>query len=134
MNVYNFVPPPPIALAWPTEAFYDTTGQLIGIRIQIDFADEFEKNLILTHMFYQDISLRTEFDLEVNTGTISYAVEIYGPYQVGDYCLKIYFGEMPIGSCPFSIVSETGRLIVEGVSRYVTTSHTSDEWHYSVSF
>ena len=85
-------------------------------------------------MFYQDISLRTEFDLEVNTGTTSYAVEIYGPYQVGDYCLKIYFGGMPIGSCLFSVVADTSRLIVEGVSRYETTSHTSDEWHYSVSF
>ena len=132
--MYKFVLPPPIALAWSKEAFYDTTGQLIGIRIQIDFADEFEKNLILTHMFYQDISMRTEFDLEVNTGITHYVVDIYGPYEVGDYCLKIYFGGMPIGSCLFSVVADTGRLIVEGVSRYVTTSHTSDEWHYSVSF
>ena len=85
-------------------------------------------------MFYQDISLRTEFDLEVNTGITRYAVDIYGPYEVGDYCLKIYFGGMPIGSYPFSIVSETGRLIVEGVSRYETTLYTSGRWYYSVLF
>lgn len=85
-------------------------------------------------MFYQNISLRTEFNADVTTGITRYAVDIYGPYEVGDYCLKIYFGGMPIGSCPFSIVDETGGLIVEGDSRYKTTSHTSNEWHYSVLF
>lgn len=131
----GFIPPPPIDNTWVSALYYDpSSGYLIGVQIQIDFAEAFEKDLVISHEFYQDISIRTEFNADITTGTTSYAVEIYGPYEVGGYRLKIYFGGMPIGSCPFSIVGETGRLIVEGISRYETTSHTSDEWHYSISF
>lgn len=111
----DFIPPPPISLAWPTHAIYDSYGYLIGIRFQVDFAEDFEKTLIIHNELYQDISMRVAFDVTVEQGDCVYIQDVYANYALGTYCLKIFFGGVPIGCCPLSIISEGGSMIVKGI-------------------
>ncbi|MGB3477723.1 MAG: hypothetical protein WBB67_01025 [bacterium] len=128
----DFMAPPHIWDTWVSGVYYDPYGYLVGVRMQIDFTDRFEKALPLYNEFYQDVSLRTEVQVDAGIGTITYSVEIFGPYEVGDYCLKIYFGEMPIGACRFDVISDDGRLTIQNVSTYTMDLPKPICWYCSV--
>jgi len=131
-------PPPPIGLAWVTQGYYDpNTGYLVGVQIEVDFVEEFERTLSITHIFYQDISERLHEDFAIKNGTTSYTIDIIyasGHFPIGSYCLKIYFAEIAIGACPFSVVAKDNHLVIEGVSEYNSLTNSSGDCRLFVSF
>jgi len=129
----DFKTPPHIWLAYASGAYYDTLGYLIGVHIDINFTDDFEKTLPLYHEFYQDVSLRLEIDYDAPVGTNSYYVEIFGPYEVGEYCLKIYFGNIPIGACLFQVVSEGDRLKIKDTFTCTMEIPQPVDWSYTIA-
>jgi hypothetical protein len=128
----DFTAPPHIWAAWVSGVYYDIYGNLCGVRMQIDFTDRFEKDLPLYHEFYEGTSLRTEIEFTGQLGTIAYAVEVFGPYGVGDYYLKIFFGEIPIGACYFRVVLNDGRLEILNTSTITTDLPKPDFWSCSI--
>jgi hypothetical protein len=133
-NIYDicdedFVAPPHIWAAWVSVVYYNANGLLCGVRMQIDFTDPFEKNLPIYHQFYEGTSLRTEIEYTANTGTKVYSVEIFGPYTVGEYYLKIFFGEIPIGACYFEVIDNDGVLEIENISQRLFTPQTPESWY-----
>ena len=124
----DFTAPPHIWDTWVSGVYYDVYGQLCGVRMQIDFTDRFEMDLPLYHMFYHETSLRNEIEFVIEIATLAYSVEVFGPYQVGDYYLKIYFGEIPIGACYFRVVSNDGRLEIQNVEQQTMNVPEPDHW------
>jgi hypothetical protein len=132
INSEDFMAPPHIWDTWVSYAYYDIYGQLCGVRMEIDFTDRFGKDLPLYHEFYEGTSLRTEVEFIAEYGTLAYYVEIYGPYQVGDYYLKIFFGEIPIGACAFRVVSDNGVLKIQNTSIITMDLPKPDSWSCSI--
>jgi hypothetical protein len=126
--------PPHIWDTWVSAAYYDIYGNLCGVRMQIDFTDRFEKDLPLYHEFYEGASLRTEIEFTGQLGITAYSVEVFGPYVLGDYYLKIFFGEIPIGACYFRVVSSDGRLEIQNVSQQTTDVPKPDYWYCTAAF
>src|SRR4030042_3579907 len=110
----GFTYPPHIWLAWATGGWYDPYGYLVGVRIEVDFTDKFEKSLPLWHEFYCEKNLMTEFEFVMENGKNVYYVDVFGPYVVGFYDLKIYFGDIPIGACKFEVVPFNSRTTLKG--------------------
>ena len=119
----SFTSPPPVFLAYPIGGWYTNTGYLVGIRMQVDFAEQFSRSLPIGNIMYQyDVQLASE-GVTVPTGNASYTVDLISQsiLDIGEYCIKIYFAEIAIGSCPFDVVEDTtGRLMIEGVCDYDT--------------
>ncbi len=135
-NIYdigndNFVAPPHLD-AWPAVLYYDPQGYLVGIGFQIEFTAQATRNFVIHHSFYQDISLRTNFETEVTRGSIGYTVDIFGPYEIGPYSLRFNFGGVAIGACIFEIVAENDVLVVKEASRYEETTFSSNNWVHVV--
>ena len=124
----DFIAPPHVWDTWVSYVYYDVYGQLCGVRMQIDFTDRFEKDLPLYHEFYQGTSLRTEIESTAELGILAYSVEVFGPYEVGDYYLKIYFGEIPISACYFRVILSDGQLEIENTSQQTVNIPQPDHW------
>lgn len=117
----NFTAPPPFWYAMPTAGWYTQQGYLIGIQLEVNFVDQFSRSLPIENIMYQGISELASAGIAVPLGASSYEVDLISSsiMDVGDYSVEIYFGEIAIGSCLFSVVEDTAnRLIVENVSTY----------------
>jgi hypothetical protein len=118
----SFRSPPPIFFTWPTAGWYNADGYLVGIRIQVDFVESFPSTLSIMNILYRGANELTRTGVVVPDGYDSYTVDlIYGSIMdLGDYCVQIYFGEMAIGSCVFTVIALNGNLVIDGVSTYDT--------------
>lgn len=125
----DFIAPPHIWDTWVSEVYYDIYGQLCGVRMQIDYTDRFATDLPVYHEFYQGTSLRTEIEFIIEIGTLAYSVEVFGQYEVGNYYLKLFYGEIPIGACYFRVVLDNGRLEIQNVSQQTMNFPEPDHWY-----
>jgi len=123
---------PPHLDAWPAVGYYDPQGYLVGIGFQIEFTDQVKRNFVIHHSFYQDMSLRTNFKMDVIRGSIGYTVDIFGPYEIGPYSLRFNFGGMAIGACIFEVIQGNGVLVIQRVSDYEKTTFSPRKWFYLI--
>ncbi len=83
------------------------SGYLVAVNIYIEFTDPLPRTFSFDHKFHfngQDI---LDFGWTVNSGANNYGIQIsYGgdPFPIGDYCLKIYWGEFGYGAFVFSVI------------------------------
>lgn len=101
----DFVPPPPIY--WHDSlitGLYNQEDTLIGVRFKVEFADEFERTLVIhNELYYTDSILFAIFDATVGQGNIHYIHDVYGSFQEGAYFFRIFFGGLPIGYVAFLV-------------------------------
>jgi hypothetical protein len=115
----DFTPPPAIFSALADSAIYNEQWILIGIHFTINFVENFEKETILHNVLYEFIdSVKTEktsFDVRMNYGDRIYDRDVYATYDIGLFCLTIYFGGIPIGAATFAIVDDGGAMVIKPV-------------------
>jgi hypothetical protein len=111
--------------------YYDPNGYLIGVGIAIDFTDPFERALPLYFEFYQDISLRLEYEEVFAAQTEGHYVVIYGSYDIGWYSLRYSFGGVPLGAAIFQVTESDGMLIVHETTPINVPSGKSSSWYHT---
>ena len=115
----DFTPPPAIFSALADSAIYNEQWILIGIHFTVNFVEEFEKETILHNVLYEIVdSVKTEmtsFDVRMDHGDRTYDRDVYASYDIGLFCLTIYFGGIPIGAATFAIVDNGNALIIKPV-------------------
>ncbi len=136
-NIYDigsdgFTYPPHIWVAWPIGGWYDSLGYLVGVRVEVNFTDNFEKSLPLWHEFYYENNLLTEFEFIVRSGNDTYYVDIFGPYVIGFYDLKIYFGDCPIGACKFEVTPFNDRTTLYGMPILGNSAKPTNTWFAAI--
>ena len=132
----DFVPPPHITQLFLNRLYYGTQdSMLVGIRFLLPCTEAFEKTLPITHrMYYSDTVMLVEHTEEVPEGTRAFYVEIFGPYEVGMYSLRHYFGGLPIGAGYFGVVAGAAGLTVEGVNEREYCNWSGQEWICTVHY
>jgi hypothetical protein len=110
----DFIPPPPIF--WHdslVSGLYNQEDTLIGVRFRVEFADEFERTLIIhNELHYTDSILFTTFDVTVGQGSKQYINDVYGSFYEGPYYFRIYFGGLPIGYVAFLVQSSDRTILI----------------------
>ena len=113
----DYAPPPAIFSALADSAIYNEQWILIGVHFTVFFVEEFEKETILHNVLYEIVdSVRTEmtsFDVRMNYGDRTFDRDVYAPFDVGLFCLTIYFGGIPIGAATFAIVDDGSAVIIK---------------------
>ena len=112
----DFTPPPAIFSALADSAIYNEQWILIGVHFTVNFVEAFEKETILHNVLYEFVdSLKTEitsFDVRMDYGDRIYDRDVYATYDIGLFCLTIYFGGIPIGAATFAIVDDGGAMVI----------------------
>jgi len=127
----GFATPPP-CYTWGAPVYDPYSGRLVAVRIVIEFTDELQKTLSFTHRFFFNNDMVLEIGYSVDKGSKNYGLEInYGgqPFPLGDYCLKIYWGECGYGAFVFSVVQEGDRLKFKALTNPEACSYP-DRWLY----
>jgi len=127
----DFVSPPPTD-AEVTGLYYQA-GNLVGIQFTMLFAEASQGNVDVTNVFFQDISERLRTVTTIHTGDQHYVIEIFGPYELGDYSLRQFFGEIAIGARIFSIVQEKGQMVIHSVPEVRRVLDKAQEWRVVIS-
>lgn len=122
----DFVAPPPIDAE--VTALYYQSGYLVGIQFTMLFAEPCEGNVDVTNVFFQDISERLRTVTTIRTGDQQYVLEVFGPYELGDYSVRIFFGEIAIGARIFSIVQDNGQMVIENAPEVRKVLDEPQEW------
>jgi hypothetical protein len=132
----DFIPPPHITQLFLNRLYYDTQdSMLIGIRFLLPCTEAFEKTLPITHrLYYSDTVMLVEHTEDVPLGTWAFYVEIFGPYEVGMYSLRHYFGGLPIGAGFFGVIEGADGLTVEGVDVHEYRSWSGQDWSCTVYY
>lgn len=92
---------------WGSPVYDPYNGYLIGVVIGIEFTDALPRTFSFDHKFFFNGQNVLDFGQTVNSGAENYGIQIYyggDPFPVGDYCLKIYWGEFGYGAFVFSVV------------------------------
>lgn len=108
MGSDEFIPPPPIFWhdSLVTGIYHAVDSTLIGFRFKMEFADEFQRTLIIhNELYYTDTILFVQFDEIVGQGNIRYVHDVYDDINEGPYYLRIFFGGLPIGYVAFLVQS-----------------------------
>ena len=112
----DFTPPPAIFSALADSAIYNEQWILIGVHFTVNFVEAFEKETILHNVHYEFVdSLKTEitsFDVRMDYGDRIYDRDVYATYDIGLFCLTIYFGGIPIGAATFAIVDDGDAMVI----------------------
>lgn len=110
----NFEPPPPIEWAWFSGAWYDYYGNLVGVRLEVEFFEAFTHPLTITHTLYRDTSMTALTDTAFTTrgGQLSYHVDLIHGLTVGEYNVRISFAEIYMYTAWFLVVDDAGKVIV----------------------
>jgi len=111
----DFIPPPPIFWhdSLVTGIYGGVDSTLNGVRFKVEFADEFERTLIIhNELFYTDTILFAQFDETVGQGSIRYVHDVYGDIDEGPYYFRIFFGGFPIGYVAFLVQGSTQTISV----------------------
>ncbi len=132
----DFVPPPHITQLFLNRLYYDTQDSiLVGIRFLLPCTEAFERTLPITHrLYYSDTVMLVEHTEEVLSGTWAFYVEIFGPYEVGMYSLRHYFGGLPVGAGYFGVVPGPPGLTVEGVNEIEYCDWSGQDWVCTVHY
>jgi hypothetical protein len=116
----DFTPPPAIFSALADSAIYNEQWILIGVHFTVNFVEEFEKETILHNILYEFVdSVKTEmtsFDVRMNYGDRIYDRDVYATYDIGLFCLTVYFGGIPIGAATFAIVDDNGARVIKPIA------------------
>jgi hypothetical protein len=118
----NFTTPPPIYLAYPIGGWYNQYGYLIGVRIQVEFVDEFLVAMSILNVLTSSTSVMASESVVVPGGRDSYIVDLIGDSAMpaGDYLVVFYWNDMSIGSCFFGVVQRNGDYVIPNVEEYDT--------------
>ena len=115
----DYTPPPAIFQAIADSAIYNQQVILIGVHFTVNFVEEFETETILHNVLYEYVDSvkieKTSFDIRMNHGDRTYDQDVYASYDIGIFCLTIYFGETPIGAATFAIVDQNGAMVIREV-------------------
>lgn len=115
----DFTPPPAVFQAEADTAYWNSQGYLIGVKFDVYFIEDFEKETVLHNVLYvfEDSSKieMTSFDIALNQGDHFYTQDVYANYDIGLFCLIVYFGGIPIGAATFAIVDEDGTMVIKPV-------------------
>lgn len=71
------------------------------------------------HKFYFNGQDVLDFGETVNSGAKNYGIQIYcggEPFPIGNYCLKIYWGEFGYGAFVFSVVPSGSATKFKGIT------------------
>ena len=113
----EFTPPPAIFSALADRAIYNEQWILIGIHFTVGFVEEFEKETILHNVLYEIAdSVKTEmtsFHVRMDYGDIMYDRDVYASFDIGLFCMTIYFGGIPLGTATFAIVDDGGAKVIK---------------------
>jgi hypothetical protein len=107
MGSDGFMPPPPIFWhdSLVTGIYHAIDSTLIGFRFRVEFADEFERTLLIhNELFYTDSLLFDQFDEMVGQGSMRYVHDVYDDINEGPYYLRMFFGGLPIGYVAFLVM------------------------------
>jgi hypothetical protein len=118
----SFSAPPPVYAAWPILGWYNTSGQLVGLRVQVDFVESFSSSFEITNALYRGIEELARDSIPVGAGMDSYVVDLIsdGVLDYGDYLVLFFWDEFSIGNELFWIIDFEGNKIIYGVSEYDT--------------
>lgn len=118
----NFTAPPPIHQAYPVGGWYNQAGYLIGVRVQVVFADAFVTSMSILNVLTSSTSVLARESVLVPSGRDSYAVDLISDsaMPVGDYLVILYWSDISIGSCFFSVAQRDGDCIIQNVEEYDT--------------
>lgn len=115
MGSDDFVPPPPIFWhdSLVTGIYHAVDSTLIGFRFRVEFADEFERTLIIhNELYYTDTILYEDFDETVGQGGIRFIHDTYGEINEGPYYLRLFFGGLPIGYVAFLVRGNARSIVI----------------------
>lgn len=118
----SFATPPPIYFARPTLGWYNPNGYLIGVRVQVDFVDEFHASFSITNVLYRGTEELARESIPVSSGVDSYSVDLITDtvMDTGDYLVVFYWSEISIGSCLFGVITTDGNQVIQNVAEYDT--------------
>jgi hypothetical protein len=118
----EFTTPPPIHLAYPIGGWYDQLGYLIGVRVQVDFTDAFSVSMSILNVLTSVTSVLARESVSVYGGQVTYYVDLISDSAMppGDYLVIFYWADVSIGSCPFSVIDEGGKHLIQNVTEYDT--------------
>lgn len=107
---------PPAGDAAVIGVYYDPYGYLVGVQVGMLFVEECPRSFSIEHIFYAADTPLDTMGMTITSGTGSYGIEIYsnGPWPIGSYSLRYYWGDIAVGACVFNVVDMDGRLVVEG--------------------
>jgi hypothetical protein len=118
----NFATPPPIHFAYPTLGWYNASGYLIGIRIQVDFTDAFAASLSILNVLNRGTEELARATIPVSSGLDSYEVDLITDSVMGngDYLVVFYWSDISIGSCLFRVMEVNNNFVIRNVTEYDT--------------
>jgi hypothetical protein len=118
----SFATPPPIYFAYPTLGWYNTSGYLIGIRIQVDFTDAFPASLSILNVLNRGTEELARATVPVGSGLDSYEVDLITDSVMdnGDYLVVFYWSDVSIGSCLFRVMEVNSNFVIHNVTEYDT--------------
>jgi hypothetical protein len=118
----NFATPPPVYFAYPTLGWYNASGYLIGVRIQVDFTDAFPASLSILNVLKRGTEELARTTIPVGSGLDSYEVDLITDSVMdnGDYLVVFYWSDISIGSCLFRVMEVDNSLLIRGVTEYDT--------------
>uniref|UniRef100_A0A7V1EHU6 Uncharacterized protein n=1 Tax=candidate division WOR-3 bacterium TaxID=2052148 RepID=A0A7V1EHU6_UNCW3 len=114
----SFTAPPP-CYTWGAPVYDPYSGELVAVQIAIEFTDGLQRTLSFSHKFLRNSDVVLTFDYSVDAGSENYGIQIsYGgePFPLGDYCLKVYWGEFGYGAFKFSVVPEANKTRFKGIT------------------
>jgi hypothetical protein len=127
MNPYDpggddFMTPPAIYSSRPVLGWYNNSGYLIGVRMQVDFVEPFERSFEIMNVLYRGTEELARDSIPVASGMDSYIVDLIGDtvMDTGEYLVIYYWDEFSIGSCLFYIEFIDGFHLIRNVSEYDT--------------
>ncbi len=118
----EFAAPPPIYFAHPTLGWYNALGYLVGIRIQVDFTDDFPASLSILNVLYRGTEELARATVPVSSGLDSYEVDLISDSIMdnGDYLVIFYWSDISIGSCLFRVQEVENNFVIRNVTQYDT--------------
>jgi hypothetical protein len=121
----TFATPPPIYYAYPTLGWYNTSGYLIGVRIQVDFIDTFPASLSILNVLHRGTEELARATVPVGSGLDSYEVDLISESVMdnGDYLVIFYWSDITIGSCLFMVLEIDNNYLIRNVTEYDTLNN-----------
>ena len=117
-----FATPPPVYFAYPTLGWYNSSGYLIGVRIQVDFTDAFPASLSILNILNRGTEELARATVPVGSGLDSYEVDLITDTVMGngDYLVVFYWSDISIGSCLFRVMEVSSNFVIRNVTEYDT--------------
>jgi hypothetical protein len=117
-----FATPPPIYFAYPTLGWYNASGYLVGVRIQVDFINAFPASLSILNVLKCGTEELARESIPVGSGLDSYEIDLISESVMdnGDYLVIFYWSDVSIGSCLFRVMEVNNNFVIRNVTEYDT--------------